>query len=86
MKRHKLTKKEIDKLLKEDPCFDRIKDAFDGKCNIYEYYGLCNLIRTSEKKKLVDRLRKVYDNNKLSEKDEITILDTIEFLGGKINW
>lgn len=86
MTKHKLTKEELNKLIKEDPAFDRIRDAFDGKCNIYEYYGLCNLLRKSEKKKLIDRLRTVYDNNKLSEKDEITILDTIEFLGGEINW
>ena len=86
MKKHKLTKNELKKLLKEDPTLDRVKDAIKGSCDVFEYYGLCNLIRTSEKKKLIDRLRNVYDNNKLSEKDEITILDTIEFLGGEINW
>jgi len=42
--------------------------------------------KQTNKKKLIDRLRNVYDNNSLSEKDEVTILDTIEFLGGKINW
>jgi len=43
-------------------------------------------MNTMDKKQLIERLREVYDNNKLSEKDEITILDTIEFLGGAINW
>jgi len=40
----------------------------------------------AKEKKLIERLRKTYDNNKLSEEDEITILDTIEFLGGDLNW
>ena len=86
MRKHKLTRKELKQLLKEDPNLERVKDAIIGKCNVYEYYGLCNLIRSTEKKKLIDRLRNVYDNNSLSEKDEVTILNTIEFLGGKINW
>ncbi len=33
------------------------------------------------KKELIDRLRELYDDNKLSEKDERTILDTLEYLG-----
>ena len=36
--------------------------------------------------KLIERLQELYDNNSLSEKDEVTILDTIKFLGGEINW
>jgi len=35
---------------------------------------------------LIARLRYLYDNNKLTDRDEITILDTIQFLGGEINW
>lgn len=35
---------------------------------------------------LVNRLQKLYDDNSLSERDEIIILDTIEFLGGKLSW
>lgn len=38
------------------------------------------------KTKLVERLQSLYDDNKLSEKDEITILDTIAYLGGEISW
>lgn len=41
---------------------------------------------SKKKKDLIDRLQKLYDDNSLSDKDEITILDTIEFLGGEINW
>lgn len=33
------------------------------------------------KKELIDRLRELYDNNKLNEKDEVTILDTLTYLG-----
>ena len=35
---------------------------------------------------LINRLRELYDNNNLEEKDEIIILDTIKYLGGDINW
>lgn len=38
------------------------------------------------KANLVNRLQSLYDDNSLSEKDEITILDTIEFLGGETSW
>lgn len=38
------------------------------------------------KEKLIEELQELYDNNSLSEKDEIIILDTIKFLGGEINW
>lgn len=37
-------------------------------------------------KNIISRLQELYDDNKLSEKDEITILDTIEFLGGDVSW
>jgi hypothetical protein len=40
----------------------------------------------TKKLNLVDRLQKLYDDNSLSERDEIIILDTIEFLGGKLSW
>jgi hypothetical protein len=35
---------------------------------------------------LINRLRELYDENSLKDKDEITILDTIEYLGGEISW
>lgn len=38
------------------------------------------------KEKIVNKLQTLYDNNSLSEEDEITILDTIEFLGGEVCW
>mgnify|MGYP001597113947 CR=1 FL=1 len=38
------------------------------------------------KEELVKRLQELYDDNSLSEKDELTILDTIEFLGGETKW
>ena len=38
------------------------------------------------KKELVGRLRELYDNNILKDKDEITILDIIKYLGESINW
>lgn len=38
------------------------------------------------KKELVNRLQELYDNNSLSSKDEVTILDTIKNLGGELNW
>lgn len=39
-----------------------------------------------KKKELIERLRELYDENSLKDKDEITILDTIEYLGGEISW
>ena len=33
------------------------------------------------KEELIDGLRDVYNNNKLSESDEISILDTLTYLG-----
>ncbi len=41
---------------------------------------------SKENKDLVNRLQELYDSNSLSDKDEITILDTITNLGGEINW
>ena len=39
-----------------------------------------------KKQKIIERLRELYDGNSLSEKDEVTILDTIKFLGGELSW
>jgi len=36
--------------------------------------------------KLIDNLQELYDDNQLTEKDEATVLDSIKFLGGSINW
>ena len=38
----------------------------------------------TKKENLINRLRELYDNNKLSEKDECVILDTLTFLGFNI--
>lgn len=38
------------------------------------------------KKELIDRLQELYDNNVMSDKDEDTIIKTIDYLGGEINW
>jgi len=40
----------------------------------------------NEKQNLVKGLQELYDDNSLSEKDEITVLDTIKYLGGSQNW
>ena len=39
MKRHKLNKKELEQLYKEESTDikDRIKDAIEGKCNVYKW-------------------------------------------------
>ena len=37
-------------------------------------------------KEIIERLQILYDENSLSERDEITILDTLKFLGGEISW
>lgn len=34
-----------------------------------------------KKEELINRLRDLYNDNKLSEKDEVTILDTLTYLG-----
>jgi hypothetical protein len=39
-----------------------------------------------KKRELIDRLQELYDDNKLSDKDEDTVIKTIDYLGGKINW
>ena len=36
-KEHKLTRKELMQLIKEDPTLDRVRDALEGKCNVYKY-------------------------------------------------
>lgn len=36
------------------------------------------------KKELVEGLKELYDNNKLNEKEECTILNTLEYLGFNI--
>jgi len=44
------------------------------------------IMENIKREELVGRLQKLYDANKLKEQDELTILDTIEYLGGKISW
>jgi len=41
---------------------------------------------TCKAERLIFRLQELYDDNSLSDKDEDTILKTIEFLGGEISW
>jgi hypothetical protein len=35
--KHKLTRKELKQLLKEDPTLDRVRYALEGKCNVYQF-------------------------------------------------
>jgi len=35
-KEHKLTRKELMQLIKEDTTLDRVRDALEGKCNVYK--------------------------------------------------
>ena len=52
----------------------------------YKSLNVCKSCKELLKRdELIERLQKLYDDNSLSEKDEVTILDTIEFFGGEIN-
>ena len=52
----------------------------------FEMNGVARFNSILDNGELIARLRYLYDNNKLTDRDEITILDTIQFLGGEINW
>jgi hypothetical protein len=38
------------------------------------------------KERMIDGLREVYDNNRLTEQQEIVVLEAISFFGGEVFW
>lgn len=38
-RRRKIRRPELKRLLKEDPTLDRVRDALENKCSVYQYYG-----------------------------------------------
>lgn len=60
----------------EDPILS--KEIRNALTILFRY---TNLNLDTKKLKLIDRLRDLYNDNELSEKDELTILDTLTYLG-----